>query len=120
MTNYKEGKIYAIISEKTNLCYVGSTTHTLNQRLVKHKTDLRGFLGINKKYRNYRGSFDILLQDDYKIYLLQKYPCNCKKELERQESKWIFKMTNYFEVTNKNIPSSLGYDDLNDIEKLEF
>ena len=118
MTNYNNGKIYAIISESNNLCYVGHTVQGLRIRLGKHLTDFKGYMGELNAYRNYRGSFDILIQDDYKIILLQDYPCTCKKEIEKQEAKWIFKMSAVYEITNKNLPSRLGYEDLEDIKNL--
>ena len=118
MTNYNNGIIYAIISESNNLCYVGHTVQGIKTRLGKHLTDFKGYMGELNAYRNYRASFDILIQDDYKIILLQDYPCSCKKEIEKQEAKWIFKMSAVYEVTNKNLPAKLGYEDLEDIKNL--
>ncbi len=118
MTNYNNGKIYAIVSKQNNLCYVGHTVEPLKIRLGKHLTDFKGYMGELKAHRNYRGSFDILIQDDYEIILLQDYPCCSKKDLERQEAKWIFKMSAVYEITNKNLPAKLGYDDLEDIKNL--
>ena len=118
MTKYENGKIYALISKQNNLCYVGHTVETLRSRLSKHLTDFKGFMGELNAYRNYRGSFDILIQDDYEMILLQNYPCCSKKELEKQEAKWIFKMSAIFEITNKNLPARLGYEDLEDIKNL--
>ena len=118
MTKYENGKIYAIISKQNNLCYVGHTVETLRSRLSKHLTDFKGFMGELNAYRNYRGSFDILIQDDYEMILLQNYPCSCKKILEKQEAKWIFKMSSIYEITNKNLPARLGYEDLEDIKNL--
>tara|TARA_R100001594_G_scaffold134028_1_gene174976 strand:+ start:451 stop:822 length:372 start_codon:yes stop_codon:yes gene_type:complete len=120
MTNYDNGKIYAIISQKNNLCYVGHTIQGIKKRLGKHITDFKGYMGELNTYRNYRGSFDILIQDDYEIILLQDYPCNCKKELEKQEAKWIFKMSAIYEITNKNLPARLGYNDLEEIKDLSI
>ena len=89
--------------------------------MTKHKTDFKGFYGIDElKPRNYRGSFEILCEGDFDIFLLQDFPCENKKELEKQESKWIFKMSSVYEMTNKNMPSKIGYEDIEDIKNLQI
>jgi hypothetical protein len=37
MTDYSLGKIYKLTSSNTDLCYIGSTTKTLQHRLAVHK-----------------------------------------------------------------------------------
>ena len=37
--NYENSKIYKIFSPSLNLCYYGSTTKTLEERLAKHIID---------------------------------------------------------------------------------
>lgn len=118
MTDYSRGKIYAIIDKKNDLCYVGSTVESLNQRLSKHLTDFKGYMGELPTFRSYRGSFEVLIQDDYEMHLIKNYPCNSLDELHLEESKWIFKMSEIYEVTNKNLPKTLGYKDLEDINNL--
>ena len=118
---YETGKIYCIMSKCSNKCYVGHTIQPLKVRLQKHKTDFRGYCGFDEnKYRNYRGSFELLCNDEYDIYLLESYPCTTKKELEKQEAKWMFKMSSEYEMTNKYMPSKIGYDDLEDIKNLQI
>lgn len=119
--NYSTGKIYCIKAKGCEKCYVGHTIQPLSVRLTKHKTDFKGFYGIDKlKPRNYRGSFEILCEGDFDIFLLQDFPCENKKELEKQESKWIFKMSSVYEMTNKNMPSKIGYEDIEDIKNLQI
>ena len=116
---YKNGKLYLIKCKKTGLGYVGSTIQPLRIRLQKHETDYRGFLQINNnKPRGYRGSADIICNEDYSIYLLEDFCCNNRKELEFRESMWIFKLSATHKLTNKNIPSRIGYNDLDNISKL--
>ena len=74
MVDYKNAKIYKIYSSQTDKIYIGSTCKTLLNRFGKHKRDLN----CNSKilFDNY---------DDCKIELIRNFPCNSKKELEREE-----------------------------------
>jgi len=77
MNKYQEGKIYKIVCNITGETYYGSTTHTLNFRLRKHKNDKSCI------------SRNIIERGDYKIELIKDYPCNSLYELEEEESKYI-------------------------------
>ena len=72
MVNYKEGKIYKIISNQTTDIYIGSTVSTLTKRLSRHK-------------KGDSSSCEICKYDDVKIILIEKYPCNDKDELRMRE-----------------------------------
>jgi len=115
MDKYK-GQIYLLKCHQQNLGYVGSTIQGLKVRLSKHKTDYKGYMGLLNCSRNYRGSFEILCNEDYDIYLLEDYECDNKKELEKRETQWIFKCSTIMEMTNKNMPSKLVYDDIDIIK----
>ena len=83
MVNYKLGKIYRLECNITGLVYVGSTCEsTLAKRLTKHVGQYRYYL---KGTYNYVSSFKILENNDYKIILIEKYPCNDKDELHSRE-----------------------------------
>tara|TARA_R110000824_G_scaffold147024_3_gene316351 strand:- start:184 stop:627 length:444 start_codon:yes stop_codon:yes gene_type:complete len=112
---YQKSQIYLIKSDNCNKGYVGHTIQGLKLRLSKHVTDYKGWLGLLNKPRNYRGSFDILCEEDYHIYLLEDFPCNNKKEVEKRETMWIFKMSATLEMTNKNMPSKLVIQDMENI-----
>jgi|TARA_R110001632_G_scaffold106349_1_gene215891 hypothetical protein len=122
MTNdYTTGKIYFIKSKNSEKLYIGHTIQPLQIRLAKHKTDFKGYYGIDEnKPRTYRSSFDILCEDDFDIFLLQDYPCENKNELEKQEAKWIIKMKNVFQLTNQRMPYSLSNEDIEDIKNLQI
>jgi hypothetical protein len=100
--------IYYLYDRKQNRIYVGSSYTSFKKRLYDHKYDLKAYLGqaTNKHPRSYRTSFDIIIQDDYESGILEKYPCNSKKELHFRESEWIlaFRQKN-IEVMNKVIPN---------------
>lgn len=89
MVNYNEGKIYKLISEQTDKIYIGSTAKKLlNQRLESHREK---FLEWIKNNTSYTTSFEILQYNDYKIILIENYPCNSKDELRQREQYWIDK-----------------------------
>ena len=75
---YENGKIYKIVCNITGEIYYGSTIETLKERLRKHK-----------KIDNPCVSKNILDRGDYKIELIENYPCNNKYELEEQEATYI-------------------------------
>lgn len=76
MADYKHGKIYKIVSPSTGLTYYGATTQTLEERFKKHEYNLE-----SKRYQ----SFLVLECGDAEIELVENYPCNSKKELDRRE-----------------------------------
>lgn len=95
MVNYKQGKIYKIISSNTDKIYVGSTCEKyLSKRLQKHK-------GKFKCKKSYYTSFEILKLGDYQIILLESYSCNNRDELRARERYYIENN----DCVNKNIPS---------------
>ena len=55
MVNYQLGKIYKIVCNITNECYVGSTTQpTLAMRLTKHVSECKRWkVGKIKKTKSY-------------------------------------------------------------------
>jgi len=89
---YQRGKIYKLVSSQTDKIYIGSTIQTLKERKSKHKYSTK-----NKK----NSSKFICCYDDFEIELIKEYPCNSKKELEREEG-CIIKQ-NLDICVNKNI-----------------
>tara|TARA_R110000765_G_scaffold1192_3_gene2975 strand:+ start:77 stop:544 length:468 start_codon:yes stop_codon:yes gene_type:complete len=86
---YKNGKLYKIINpiDYPGEKYYGSTIKELEVRLSKHKYR-----------RSCRASK--LINGNEEIILIQNYPCNNKKELEKRERWFIEK----FECINRTIP----------------
>jgi len=106
VNKYAKSYIYGIKCYTTGELYIGSSYEKLQRRLTKHIVDLRGYMGITPAYRNYRSSFEVLMNDNYKIFKLEDYPCNSKLELETRESLWIQKYRNM--VCNKRIPRKVA------------
>lgn len=85
MPDYSKGKIYKLWSPSKNIVYYGSTCETISRRLSRHLTDYKRYDG-NKGYMY---SFKILECDDYKIELVEDYPCNNRQQLCKKEGEYI-------------------------------
>lgn len=84
--DYSRGKIYMIKDQVNGKFYIGSTTQiTVQARLKSHELHYREWL--NGKL-NYRTSFSIISNDDFKIRLLENYPCRNNTELRQREEYW--------------------------------
>jgi len=108
--NYQLGKIYKIVDNTNNNCYIGSTCEpTLARRLAGHVNDHKRYL--DGKHKSFTSSFDILKNNDYDIVLIESYPCNSKDELFARERFW----TNQMECVN--IRKNQGFElELGEIE----
>eukprot|EP00732_Lithocolla_globosa_P002788 Lithocolla_globosa_v1_NODE_1952_length_2243_cov_366.873400.p2 type:complete len:156 gc:universal NODE_1952_length_2243_cov_366.873400:824-1291(+) len=83
MPNYKNGKIYRLVSNKTEDVYYGSTTAPLSQRLAEHKYN------YNHPKRGQCCSKFIVKFDDVKIVLVEDYPCDRREQLDAREYHYI-------------------------------
>ncbi len=86
-SDYSQGKIYKIVCNKTGLVYIGSTCKTLDKRLKQHEYDAKRYL--DKTANKYVSSIYVIICNDYKMELIENYPCNHKKELETKERHYI-------------------------------
>jgi len=77
MPDYSKGKIYKIVDNTNDNIYIGSTTQELKKRLNDHRQ------GMNCKCS------EIIKNNNYKIELLEYYPCNNRQELELREGEYI-------------------------------
>lgn len=87
MPNYQNGKIYKLYSPSKNLIYYGSTIQAISQRLGGHLRKYKAYNNDNTK--QYYNSFLVLDCDDYKIELVEEYPCNNKTQLCKKEGEYI-------------------------------
>jgi len=89
--SYKNGKIYKIIDNTNGNFYVGSTNYVkLCSRLGKHRGYLKAYL--NGSSLTYYASMEILINENYKILLLEPYPCKNRDELRMREQEWMDKL----------------------------
>ena len=82
MPDYQKGKIYRLYSvSNEELVYYGSTIETLSRRLSAHIRDYKNNSGCTSK--------KVIDAQDYKIELIENYPCANKQQLERREGCFI-------------------------------
>ena len=89
-SNYSQGKIYKIVCNKTGLVYIGSTCRSLDERLKEHEYDSKRYL--EKKTNIFISSIYVTFSKDCKIELIENYPCQNRKELEKKEYYYIANM----------------------------
>ena len=97
MTKYQNGKIYQITDCNYTLCYIGSTTQSLSQRMACH----RSYYKSRTKQYSCFSLFDAFGIDNCKIELMEAYPCNSKEELVKRKGE-VIRQTN---CVNKTIPN---------------
>ena len=109
MPDYQKAKIYKLWSPSKNLVYYGSTTQSLSQRLGGH---IRTY--NYNKIKNL-SSFLVLECEDYKIELVEDYPCNNLRQLLIKEGEYqknnvcINKNINYTTI-NKCYEAKTNYE----------
>lgn len=89
--NYSKGKIYKIVCNDTNQIYIGSTITPLIIRLAEHLNGYRKWLRNPHKYR-YISVFPILEKCNFKIELIEEFPCMSDQELKKRERYWFDKI----------------------------
>ena len=87
ITDYSQAKIYKIVCNKTGLIYIGSTCDTLEMRLKQHEYDCKRYL--DKKTNKFISSIFVIYNNDYKMELIENYPCEHKNELHAKENHYI-------------------------------
>ena len=86
--DYQKSKIYKLWSPSKNLIYYGSTTETLARRLTKHKANYTMYKKTDNN-SSYSTSYLVLECNDYKIELVEEYPCNNKDQICKKEGEYI-------------------------------
>jgi len=106
MKDFSLGKIYRIVDNTNDKCYIGSTCEpTLARRLAKHRHNYRDY--VNGK-GNYISSFEVLKNGDYEIVLIESYPCNSKDELFARERFYCQTMDCVNKNKNQGLIKELG------------
>ena len=83
MVNYQNAKIYRLVSGSGKQ-YVGATTQGLSKRKYTHKHDW------TNKTNNTTTSIQLFQENNgVEIFLIEKYPCSSKEELDARERYWI-------------------------------
>jgi hypothetical protein len=106
MVNYSNGKIYKIICNITNECYIGSTCEPiLARRLAGHVANYKSYL---KGKGNNVTSFKIIANGNYNIVLIELFPCDTKDELYSRESHYTQTIQCVNKIKNQGLNNTLG------------
>ena len=86
MVNYQNGLIYKIVCNDLNIkqCYYGSTTN-FDQRVKDHKKRCNSNIDKNRNCPKYKFIRENGGWQNWKMIIIQYFPCNSKRELERAE-----------------------------------
>tara|TARA_R110002096_G_scaffold25101_6_gene78850 strand:+ start:1806 stop:2237 length:432 start_codon:yes stop_codon:yes gene_type:complete len=88
MVNYKDGKIYKIVDNTNGNIYIGSTAEKrLCRRLQKHKAYYKSYFMGQSKTKT--ACFKIIDNGDYRIELIETFPCDNIDELHKREQYWL-------------------------------
>lgn len=88
MSKYINAKIYVIKSPDSDR-YIGSTISSLSVRFSTHKSEYKRWKDHKIGNVTIFQMFEKYGVDNCKIELIENYPCNSKKELERREGELI-------------------------------
>ena len=99
--DYKNGKIYKIVSDETDKIYIGSTCTPLYKRLYEHKSTSNSYQ--NGKSHYVTSSYELISLGNVDIVLIENYPCKDKNELHARERYWIEKNKDI--IVNKALPT---------------
>ena len=81
---YSKTKIYKIVSDESNTCYIGHTTKSLEERFKAH---CREFKNPNKKKGS--SSAKVLKCKGARIELIEDWPCASMLDAKVREAHWI-------------------------------
>ena len=99
MNKFKNAKIYKICDVGYNKCYIGSTCEDLSQRMARHRHNYSSYQRNKCKFTTSLRLFEEYGLDNYKIELIETFPCENTEELRRREGYVIKK----FDCVNKTI-----------------
>ena len=88
MNKYAAGKIYQIVGPDGSK-YIGSTISTLTCRFGNHRRLYKSWKAGKQRNTTVFTLFDVHDVEKCKIELIENYPCDSKKELERREGEII-------------------------------
>jgi hypothetical protein len=105
MPDFKNGKIYEIVCNKTGCVYVGSTAEKrLSSRMGDHRRKYKAWK--NGTMKSPCKSSLIIGNGDYTERVIEYYECTDKIELMKRETHWyhIYKETHGELLVNKQVP----------------
>jgi hypothetical protein len=89
MPDYKQGKIYMIIDADGRIRYYGSTAQTLMERWWEHKSHFNSWKKNGSRPCAIYKYFDEYGIDNFRIELVEDYPCDNDEQLRMKEDEYI-------------------------------
>ena len=83
MCDYENGKIYKIVNDVDDEIYIGSTTQPLCRRFGDHKSNSK-----SKPNRTLYKKMNKHGAENFRIILVENYPCKSVEELRSREEYW--------------------------------
>ena len=99
MTETTTGRVYKIIHNQSNICYVGSTFNEIRYRWRDHKQDYKKWLKGNHDNISIYSYFKTHGIENFKMALIKEYEVVDRRHLEVYETLWIAKLRS----CNKNM-----------------
>ena len=107
MVNYNNSVIYKLCSKDINVkeIYVGSTANELRKRKNSHKSDCNNVNRPNYNSNVYKFIRDNGGWDNWDMIIIEKFECNDKLELHKQERYWLeeLKATLNSQIPNRSM-----------------
>ena len=88
----KIGRVYKIIHNQSNICYVGSTFNTLRDKWQRHRHSFARYLNKNGAEFSIYPYFKEYGIENFKILLIKEYEVIDRRHLEVMEQLWINKL----------------------------
>ena len=112
MVNYQNSKIYKLMGDKTgeNMIFYGSTVQPLTKCLYSHK------MRFKNNNMMCPSTLLFLFNDNIKIYLVCKCPCNDREELNKFLNEVLEKNNN---INNENLEEIIKELENEDLENKE-
>ena len=107
--NFNNGSIYKITNTIDTMIYIGSTTININVRFDRHLQD--SLFKTSKLYNHMRD----IGKENFKMEMVELYPCKSVEELEGREAFWIRELDTWRTGLNTAIPQRTAkerYDDI--------
>ncbi len=104
--DFSKSKIYKIVNNVNDECYVGSTTQTLAERYSGHLSDYRRYQKVSDRYITSFLMFDNYGLNNCRIELVENYSVKTRQELFARERVWIEKLN----TVNKVIPTQTAQE----------
>ena len=93
----QSGFIYKLTSPSTNKIYIGSTTLTINNRLIRHRASFRRF---NRNRGRYYSAYELMMYPDVVCEIIERVDFNDKEFLRERENFHIFHNDNCVNIRN--------------------